>query len=115
MPSGHLLEAVGGGYTEFGRISAATGFPAPLNWPGHELQWRGSTGPLGNREVDVKTIYTSNDLVEVSNLLDKYDVRYVYVGLREKYKYGTRGLSKFNDLLVVSFEIGDVVVYERID
>ena len=115
MPSGHLLEAVGSGYTEFGRISAATGLPTPLNWPGHELQWRGSTGPLGNREVDVKTIYTSNDLVEVSNLLDKYDVRYVYVGLREKYKYGTRGLSKFNDLLVVSFEMGDVVVYERID
>ena len=115
MPRGHLLEAVGGGYTEFGRVSAATGFPSPLNWPGHELQWRGSTGPLGNREEDVKTIYTSNDLVEVSALLDKYDIRYVYVGSREKYRYGTEGLNKFQDLLSVSFELDEVVVYERLD
>jgi len=115
MPKGYLLEAVGGSYTEFGRVSAATGFPAPLNWPGHELQWRGSMDPQGDRETDVKTIYTSNDLVEVSDLLDKYDVRYVYVGSREKYKYGTKGLSKFQDLLVVSFELDEVVIYERID
>lgn len=83
-PRGRILEAVGGDYTDHGRIAASTGLPSLLNWPGHELQWRGSSQPFAGRQEDVATIYQSNDLDEVKALLDAYQIRYVYLGSRER-------------------------------
>ncbi len=40
-PGSVLVEAVGGAYTEFGRLSAASGVPTFLGWANHELVWRG--------------------------------------------------------------------------
>ncbi|MFQ5860572.1 MAG: DUF2298 domain-containing protein [Dehalococcoidia bacterium] len=113
-PRGRLVEAVGGSYSEFARISASTGQPTLLGWPGHELQWRGSSVLFQDREREVEEIYRSTDVQRVEELLARYDVRYVYVGRRERQRYGQEGLAKFDDFLTLRFSSGDVVIYERV-
>ena len=94
-PDSAVLEAVGGDYTSFGRISGSTGVPTVLGWPGHEVQWRGSGDALAGREHDVRRIYETADTAEAENLLEKYAVDYVYVGPRERQVYGNDGMVKF--------------------
>lgn len=108
-----ILESVGGGYSEHGRIASSTGVPTVLNWPGHQMQWRGSSTPFAGREQDVQTIYQTLDINEAVSLLDKYDVDHVYVGSRERSKYGEAGLAKFAQFMTPVFSEADVVIYRR--
>lgn len=106
-----ILEAVGGQYTGFGRVSAATGLPTVLGWAGHEWQWRGSDHPEpGRRETIVEQIYTTRDLGVVAFLLDEFGVHYIVVGDPEREQYGTVGLSKFDEL-PVAFANDRVTIY----
>ena len=107
-----ILEAVGGGFTHFGRISSSTGVPTVLNWPGHQDQWRGSTAKFQGREQDVARIYQTLDAEEAGILLNKYDVDYVYVGPREREKYGADGLAKFSSFMDTVFALDDVAIYK---
>ncbi len=106
-----VLEAVGGDYTPFGRISASTGVPTVLGWPGHEVQWRGGADPQGSREQDVATIYQTNDIDAAKTLLTKYGVDYVYIGPREREKYSTDGIGKFSEFMKLVFDEGGVLLY----
>ena len=108
-----ILESVGGGYSEHGRIASSTGVPTVLNWPGHQMQWRGASTPFVVREQDVQTIYQTLDISEAVSLLDKYDVDHVYVGARERSKYGEAGLAKFPQFMTPVFSEADVVIYRR--
>ena len=56
-------------------------------------------------------IYQTLDAVETQNLLDKYDVDYVYVSRRERDKYGTEGLDKFPTFMDQVFQRDDVTIY----
>ncbi len=107
-----VLEAVGGQYSGYGRVSANTGLPTLLGWPGHELQWRGSDHPEpGRREPIVDQIYTARDLGTVAFLLDQFNVAYIYVGDLERQQYGEGGLAKFADGLEVAFANDRVTIY----
>jgi uncharacterized membrane protein len=106
-----VLEAVGGDYSPFGRISASTGVPTVLGWPGHELQWRGSAEPAEGREQDVAAIYQTLDAEEARTLLAKYDVDYVYLGPRETSKYGEEGIEKFSSFMETVFDEGRVRIF----
>ena len=110
---GNLVEAVGGDYSEYGRISAATGRPAVLGWKGHEHQWRGTTQIFNGREEDIAQIYQSTNSTVVRQLLDRYDVRYVYLGHRERAKYGIDRLPAAEGSLETAFSRDDVIVYQR--
>ena len=124
-PWGRMVEAVGDDYTEFARISSSTGLPTVLGWKGHELQWRSASSFTG-REEDVKIIYSSADSGVVRSLLDAYDVRYVYLGSRERRTYGGDNLADFEEsekflappgsagFLRTAFEQDDVIVYEMV-
>lgn len=83
-----ILEAVGGSYTEFARVSAHTGVPTVLGWDFHEMQWRGTSEHSG-RKQDVEELYTTRSWPEAADLLETYDVRYVYIGPLERQAYGT--------------------------
>ena len=101
-----------GEWFDAGLISRSTGVPTVLNWPGHEIQWRGSSDPFQDRERDIERIYQTQDPVEAKNLLDKYNVRYVYVGPRERDNYGADGIEKFGLFMDRVFNEGNVMIYE---
>ncbi len=111
---GNLVEAVGDDYSEYGRVSAATGRPAVLGWKGHEHQWRGTTRIFSGREEDIARIYQDQDPDIVRQLLDRYDVRYVYLGHRERAKYGIDRLQAADGVLETAFSGDDVIIYQRL-
>ena len=111
---GRIVEAVGDDYSEYGRISASTGLPTVLGWKGHEHQWRGSTKPFQGREELVAQIYRGRDPEQVERLLETYDIRYVYVGARERAKYGASQFHEFSAFLEPVFQAEGVVIYQRL-
>ena len=102
-----------------GRVSIYTGLPTVLGWDWHQRQQRCGLGPcdaLVTRIVDVNTIYASPSASEVLELLDDYDVKYVYVGETERNYYLAEGLTKFQDMaaqgqLDVAYQNQEVTVY----
>lgn len=84
-PDGVIVEAVGGSYNaSFARIATYTGLQNVLGWPGHESQWRGGGEPQGTRQEDVATLYTTPDWETARAILEKYNIRYVYIGGTER-------------------------------
>lgn len=108
----------GGSYNGEGYagVSAASGLPTVLGWVGHEQQWRGgdpaAAAQLTPRCADVTTIYSTADVSEARRLLDKYGVRYVYVGGLERATYPPAGLAKLEQIgAPTSFGQGEVTIY----
>ena len=110
-PGEGIVEAVGGSYTSHGRFAASTGLATVLNWPGHQIQWRGNADPLAGRQEDVALLYTTPDPAEAQRILDKYDVTYVIAGPRERIAYGSEGLAKFALFMEPLFDQGGMKVY----
>jgi YYY domain-containing protein len=106
-----IVEAPGGAYTDFGRVSSRTGIPTVIQWPGHEAQWRGPLKELGEREQDVNQIYSSPDTALVQRLLNKYGVTYVYAGRLERARYGESGLVRFASTMDTVFQNQGVSIY----
>ena len=106
-----LVEAIGGSYTDFARISEATGVPTILGWASHETQWHGSNELFADREEDVRTIYTSTDTAELRRLLTKYKLTMVVVGPRERSTYGNINLIIFDTLGDRIIERGGYTVF----
>lgn len=108
-----LVEAVGGQYSQYGRIAAATGIPTLLGWAGHEYQWRGDTPEPAEREPVVRSIYAQPDWPTTEILLDRYGVRYVYVGQLERNTYDPLFEDKFEQNMDVAFRNNSVTIFER--
>jgi len=105
-----IAEALGGDYSEGGRVSAATGLPTLLQWPGHELQWRGTSEPQTGREADLDVLYTSSDVTAVRGVIAKYGIRYVFVGAVERDKYPNMSVPQMTDLFEPADpSVGDIV------
>ena len=115
-----VLEAVGNSYDVEGsgaaQVSAASGLPTVLGWPGHESQWRNGDAKLLDelqvRQYDIDAIYSATDANQARTLLEKYKVRYVYVGAYERTKYTPEGLAKFAALGTPAFQQDDVTIYQ---
>jgi uncharacterized membrane protein len=105
----NIVEAVGGSYSEAGRISAATGFPTVIQWPPHQGQWRGGNVPYG-REEEVRQLYTSTDEEAVKALLARYGIRYVVLGAVERNTYPESRLGEMTDVLEPIFTQGEMTV-----
>jgi uncharacterized membrane protein len=89
-----------------------------LGWPGHESQWRGGSTEMGSRENDIRTLYCTRSWDEAKAILDRYLIRYVFVGDLERTSYnldtcGT-GLfqAKFDSNMKTAFQQGNVTIYE---
>lgn len=81
-----LIEAEGGDYTYYSRVSSFTGIPAIIGQPFHEFMWRGdTTGWYSTRIADIKTIYEDPD--QTVALMKKYNATLLYVGESERQKY----------------------------
>jgi YYY domain-containing protein len=108
-----ILEAPGESYKYAGRVSALTGLPTLLGWGFHEYQWRGSYDEPARREPDIDILYNSVDPAQTLTLLNKYDITYVYVGPLERERYSPSGLAKFDRLMDVVYQQGEVTIYKR--
>ena len=107
-----ILEAVGKDYVaEASRVSASTGIPTVLGWPGHEEQWRGSRSAFEGREEAIQTAYQSTSVAKVEEILRRYELTYVYVGPRERAEYGQPPLEGFEQILEPAFLSGEVAIY----
>ena len=91
--------------------SCFTGLPAVLGPMGHESQWRGGYNEMGSRNDDVKRIYETHSWETAKELLDKYDVRYVFVGSAEKSAYNIQD-RKFERNLTKVYDSGNCVIYQ---
>lgn len=91
-----VLEANGDSYSEYERVSAMTGLPTIMGWYVHEWLWRGNLADLNAKIEEIKEIYTSTDETRVKELLEEYNVSYIFVGSCERNKYGA---DLNNDLL----------------
>jgi YYY domain-containing protein len=113
-PPGNMVEAVrpdGGQYSDFGRVSAHTGQPTVLGWIGHQLQWRGGNQEIGSRQGDIDRLYSTRNWEEAEQILRQYEIRYVYIGARERSTYRLFE-TKFERFLTPVFRQGEVVIYE---
>lgn len=128
VPRTAVAEAPGGEYNVYcycGRVSTVSGLPTVIAWRGHEDQWRGGQADakqeLDTRSADLDKIYASTDITETRQLLEKYNVRYVFVGSIEKgetpyadgdqrHQYGA-GLTKFAQFMAPVYNDGGTTIY----
>jgi len=113
-PPGNLVEAVradGGQYSDFANIATYSGLPTVLGWVGHESQWGRDGAVLGTRQNDIERLYTTRDWTEAQAILDKYNIRYVILGPRERSTYRVFE-PKFQRFLNPVFNLGDIIIYE---
>ena len=128
-PDAAIVEAVGE-WSDWGMVSRSTGLPTIVNWLGHQKQWRGGWEQFDadkpeasralrdqyfdDRAADVERIYTTLDPAEAQLILYKYDIDYVYIGRREREKYGIEGIPKFDAIanLVFTDSNGESTIYQ---
>jgi YYY domain-containing protein len=81
-----IVEAEGGDYTYYSRISSFTGIPAIIGMPFHEYMWRGDKdGWFATRSADIRVIYEQPD--QAIALMKKYNATLLYVGSMERERY----------------------------
>lgn len=91
-----ILEAPGATYSLAGRVSARTGFPTVIGWPGHEAKLRGGRDyaameqRVNARMADVDAIYRAAGAAQAQPLLRRYGVQYIYFGRLERERYGAQ-------------------------
>jgi uncharacterized membrane protein len=110
LEPGVVAEAVGGQYSEYARVATFTGMPAVLGWPGHESQWR-DNALQGSRQGDIQTLYTTPDWAIAQEILNRYNIRYVYVGPLERSTYPVNE-EKFSLFLKLVYQQGNVTIYQ---
>ncbi len=103
-PQAVVLEATGLQYTRYGRVSSVTGMPTVLGWAGHEVQWRGSDALFRGRAEDIARMYSEPDKTQVLPSLQKYNVRYVYVGALERTDFPAASLAGFGQVMDTVFQ-----------
>ncbi len=103
-----MIEAPGDAYTYSSRVSSLTGLSTVIGWRSHEQMWRGISSGVGTRQDDTNHIYDSEYNEKTLELLEKYDVEYIYIGELERDRYSKAGLQKFK-VHPESFEL----VYEN--
>ncbi|MFB6105324.1 MAG: DUF2298 domain-containing protein [Halobacteriaceae archaeon] len=88
--------------------SSLTGIPTVLGWA-HEKGYRG-TDAWNQRQRDVRLLY-AGDTELTTAMLDRYDVRYIYVGPRERAAYPVWNYSRI-DGVTVAFHTEAVTIYQ---
>lgn len=112
LSPGVITEAVGGSYSQYGRISVHTGFPTVLGWPFHEYQWRGTLEYSGSRESDIQRLYQTRNWEEAQTVISEYDIQYVYVGSLENQKYQPLFENKFMQNMDLVYRDEFVSIYQ---
>jgi YYY domain-containing protein len=111
QPEGVVAEAIGGGYSYYGRVSTHTGYPTVLGWIGHEAQWRGGYQLHGTREADIELLYATPRWEEAQTIIERYNIRYIFIGNLERTSMLVNE-EKFALYLTPVFQQGSTIIYE---
>ena len=94
-----MLEGSTPSYRWGGRISIYTGLPSVVGWQWHQTQQRFDyRGTVDQRIADVNLMYSTTSNQQALNLIQKYGVKYIYVGELERLYYPAQGIAKFEEL-----------------
>ncbi|WP_292519930.1 DUF2298 domain-containing protein [Methanoculleus sp.] len=86
LPGDHIIiEAEGGDYTYYSRVSSFTGIPTIVGMPFHEYMWRGDEGRITERSIDLQAIYEQPS--RTIDLARAYNATLLYVGAEERDRY----------------------------
>ena len=104
------------------RVSINTGLPTILGWTNHQRQQRGVVVPgaaIDRRIQDVASLFGDPSEATARKILNRYGVKYIYVGELEKMYYPAESLAKFDQMaqageLRVAHENAGVKIYEVI-
>jgi YYY domain-containing protein len=105
-----VLQSVSDAYGPSGYLSAASGVPTLLNWPWHQVQWRGPDAPLAGRREATERIYALGATDEAAEVAAEWGVTYVYVGRIELGEFGAEVASRFTGW-PVAWEGGGAVIF----
>jgi uncharacterized membrane protein len=85
------------------RVAMYTGLPDIIGWSGHQRQQRAVLPGqfIDQRIQDTHQLYNTPTIGEAMNILDKYDVEYVYVGSLENAYYAPEGIRKFTEMMEI--------------
>lgn len=110
-----IVEASGGAYTEYARISSASGVPALLGWANHELVWRGRdvTPETDRRRNLVDRIYEGKTADEVLAAVREAGVTHVVIGALEIRDFRPAALEAIRTAgeVVLDSDGGEVVYF----
>ncbi len=106
-----IAEAQGDSYTDYARVSSNTGLPTILGWTVHQWLWRGDYSVPEPRIDEVRALY-EDGLSKTQEIIDKYNVQYVFIGKLEREKYTNLDESKFDSLGDIVYENGTTRIYE---
>jgi uncharacterized membrane protein len=67
--------------------------------------------PQGTRKADIELLYSTPTWEPARDILNKYGIRYVYVGGLERSTYVVQE-DKFQQNLVQVFQKGNVTIYQ---
>ncbi|MBN1145629.1 MAG: glycosyltransferase family 39 protein [Anaerolineales bacterium] len=79
------------------RYTIYTGLPGVAGWEWHQQQQRAVVSGIwvSERIAEIDDFYQTTDLIQATDFLRKYDVRYIILGQQERGKYPGPGLDKF--------------------
>ena len=90
-----ILEGITPSYRWGSRVSTHSGLPTVIGWEWHQQQQRWEhQNEINARMNDVDAIYTTPGFQVARDLLDKYRIKYIFVGEVEKLYYPAIGLEK---------------------
>ena len=90
-----ILEGITPSYRWGSRVSTHSGLPTVIGWEWHQQQQRWEhQNEINARMNDVDAIYTTPGFQVALDLLDKYRIKYIFVGEVEKLYYPAIGLEK---------------------
>ena len=94
-----IIEGISDQYRWGNRVSIYTGLPAVIGWDWHQRQQRvGYASTVTNRRIEVDRFFHTTLRQTALALMNKYNVKYVYIGEMELAKYPDTGLEKFGKM-----------------
>ena len=117
-PGTTMVEAVGGAYSQYGRLASASGVPTLLGWANHEMVWRGPDilPETRRREEIVRSIYTVGDRETIRRMVREAEVDCVAIGMNERLDFDLDGLEAVRlagDDVIPCGEGGFLVLFEQ--
>ena len=108
---GVVMEKVGASYSDDNIVAVYTGFPAVQGPANHESQWRGGYNEIGSRSDDVKRAFETKSWEIASSIIEKYHIRYIYIGSAERNEYNVQE-KKFAEHLSIVFDVDGCKIYQ---